>query len=194
MPQERKTRGGGGGEKLPPLDEALSSEEGHGTYSYGYRSVDRDANNLPRPNRYNKRGDKAKFHKSLDEHDGVDSLEPPAEGKYSSSTSGFDKYAKSRSSSSKHESSHHSSSHHRTSSSGHHDDSTKHSSSKHSSSKHSSSSTCKDPKGKGKYKRDEDDDYGGSTRAFGGLKSGAYYGGSAGSYSSSSGGYYGSSY
>ncbi|KAK8112437.1 hypothetical protein PG984_012963 [Apiospora sp. TS-2023a] len=191
MPQERKTRGGGGSENLPPLDDALSSEEGCGTYSYGYRSVDRDANNLPRMNRYNKRGQKTKFYDTLDYGD-VATMEPPTtEGKYSSSKSGFDKYAEEKKSHSSSSHRHHDSGHHASSSS-RHDDSSKHSSSKHSSSKHTSSkhhgsgSSCKDPKGKGKDKRDDDYDYdGGSSRAYGGTSSGSYYGGSgSGGYSS----------
>ncbi|KAK7964480.1 hypothetical protein PG996_007827 [Apiospora saccharicola] len=79
---------------------------------------------------------KSKFHDYLDGHDGVDSLKTPKEGKYSSSKSGFEKYAQeetSRNSSQKH----HDSDHHASSSS-RHDDGSKHSFSKRTSTKHSS--------------------------------------------------------
>ena len=94
------TRGGGGGQDRPSLNEAISNERGYGTNSGDGRAYYRDAKNLPRPNRHNKRGSKADFKGTLDKLTGTQILEPPATGKhsssskYSSSTTGFDKYAK----------------------------------------------------------------------------------------------------
>lgn len=213
--QTRKTRGGGGNRDLPPIDEALRSDEYYGTYSHGYRSVDRDQNSLPNLNRYNSSGQKSNFHDTLDDY-GVDTLEPPAAGRYSSTTAGFDKYAKDRKASGgtpdygysgsaqgAHDfnvgyqrrqrpqggSSRDDGGEKHSSSSKYHSSSSRHHPSSSRSGKHHSSSSCQDPKGKGTkdddYSDDECDEA--APRSYGGTTSGSYYG-------SSAGGYYGSAH
>ncbi|KAK7993118.1 hypothetical protein PG991_016297 [Apiospora marii] len=214
--QTRKTRGGGGNKDLPPIDEALRSEESYGTYSSGYRALDRDRNTLPNPSRYNYPGQKSNFQDTLGSYAGVDTLEPSATSKYSSTTAGFDKYANDRKASGgtpdygyagsaqgardfnvgyqrrqrPHGSSSRDDSGTKHSSSSQRQSSSKHQSSSSRSGQHYSSSSCKDPKGKGKKDDyNSDDEYDDAApRGYGGTSSGSYYG------SSSASTYYGRAY
>ncbi|KAK8859090.1 hypothetical protein PGQ11_009824 [Apiospora arundinis] len=99
MPSGNPNRGGGGGKDLPPLRDAINNREGYGTNSVDRRALDRAADTLPKPNSTNRKGKKNDFKNSLDRTTGAEVLEPRdsssySSPKYSSSTAGYDKYAK----------------------------------------------------------------------------------------------------
>lgn len=191
-----RPNGSGAGVNLPPLDEAISNEEGYGRNSGLRRASQRAANELPQLQTRNRIGQKNRFKSSLDSDSGAETLEPYVD---TAKGCGFDKYAKdkkkkSTSSSSGHHH-HHSSSSHRHSSK--HDDSASDNDDKH---HHHSSKGHKKKASKDKGKaKDQDGDDGASGGAYyGGGSTGGYYGGSSiGGYSASSyagGSFYGSAY